>query len=130
MARRFHVKPGTLEVLANLEWLHDLATLGPLPVRVLDPSEHGYSWDLALGPITDLVALRRTEGPSHIEPASAQAIVQDIITEVFAVLEPRRVIVREAARLAASAQCHVLHAGPDGAAPSLLTVLVTPPSVP
>ena len=130
VARRFHIKPGTLELMADSAWLRDVPTVGSLPVRVLDPSEHGFGWDLPVGPITDLIALRRTDEASRIEGSSAQVLVQEIIAQVFAVLEPRRVIVREAARLGASARCHVLYAGPDGVAPHLVKVLVTPPRVP
>jgi hypothetical protein len=130
VARRLHVKPGTVTFMESAPWLADAPALGPLPVRVVDPTEHGFGWDLPLGPIGDLIVLRRTDGPSRLEPASSSLVVQEIISQVFPVLEPRRVIVRQAALLAASARCHELHAGPDGEAPHLVRVLVSAAGVP
>lgn len=130
VARRLHVKPGTLTFMKSAPWLLDAPSIGPPPVRAVDPTEHGFPWDLPVGPIEDLVVLRRTDGPSQLMPAPASRVVQEIINQVFPVLEPRRVIVRQAAQLAASARCHELLAGPDGEAPRLIKVLVTEADVP
>jgi hypothetical protein len=127
--RRLHVKPGTLAVVSAASWLEDAPTLGPLPVRVVDPTEHGFAWALPLGPVQDLIVLRRTDGPSHVEPIAPSTVVQEVLDQVFPVLESRRDIVRQASLLAASARCHVLHAGPDGAAPRLVKILVSSPGL-
>jgi len=128
--RRLHVKPGTVAFVSAAPWLLDAPELGPLPIRVVDPTEHGFAWDLPIGPIQDLILLQRTDGPSRLEPLPASRAVQEIMGQVFPVLEPRRVIVRQAAQLASFARCHALHAGPDGAAPGLVKVLVTSAGLP
>jgi hypothetical protein len=125
VARRLHVKPGTVAMLPSASWLEAAPKLGPLPVRVVDPTEHGFAWELPVGPIQDLVVLRRTEGPSSVEPMVPSLVVQEVLDQVFPVLEPRRDMVRQASMLAASAHCHLLQAGPDGSAPGLIKILVT-----
>jgi hypothetical protein len=130
VARRLHVKQGTMAHVKAAPWLVDAPVLGSPPIRVVDPTEHGFAWDMPIGPIQDLIVLRRTDGPSRLEPTPASLVVQEVMGQVFPVLEPRRVIVRQAAQLAASARCHTLHAGPDGDAPRLVRILVSPVGVP
>jgi hypothetical protein len=129
VARRLHVKPGTLALMPAASWLEDAPALGPLPVRVVDPTEHGFAWELPIGPVHELIVLRRTDGPSHVEPIVPSLVVQEVLDQVFPVLESRRDMVRQASLLAASARCHLLHAGPDGAAPGLVKILVSSPGL-
>jgi hypothetical protein len=129
VARRLHVKPGTVSVVPAASWLAEAPALGPLPVRVVDPTEHGFAWELPIGPVQDLIVLRRTDGPSRLEPILPTLVVQEVLDQVFPVLESRRDMVRQASLLAASARCHELHAGPDGLAPRLVRILVTSPAL-
>jgi HPr kinase/phosphorylase len=124
VARRFHVKPGTLTLLNSVQWLMDAPVLSSPSSRAVDPTEHGYAWDLPVGPLHDIVLLRRTDGPSRLEPAPTSLGVQEVIGQVLPFLEPRRAIVRQSSLLVASARCHVLHAGPDRQAPALVRSLV------
>ncbi|MGH9028901.1 MAG: hypothetical protein ACRDV4_04725, partial [Acidimicrobiales bacterium] len=124
VARRFHVQPGSVEILERCPWLRDAPALGPDPVRFVDPTEHGFEWEIPIGPVEHVVVLRRTDGPSRLEPAPTSAVVQEVISQAFPVLEPRRAIVRQASALATSAGCHLLHAGPDLKAPAMLMSLV------
>ena len=101
VARRLHVKPGTLAMVPAAPWLEDAPTLGPLPVRVVDPTEHGFAWELPIGPVHELIVLRRTDGPSRLEPISPSLVVQEVLDQVFPVLESRRDMVRQASLLAA-----------------------------
>ena len=89
VARRFHVKPGTLTLMNSVQWLVDAPMLGSLPIRAVDPTEHGFTWDLPVGPLRDLVVLRRTDGPSRLESARTPLVVQEFICQVLPRLEPR-----------------------------------------
>jgi len=124
VARRLHAQPGTFELVTSASWAADAPAFGRSPVRLVDPTEHGFPWALPRAPIEHVMVLRRTEGPSRMEPAPAALVVQEVIRQAFPVLEPRRVAVRQAANLASSAHCHSLHAGPDGRAPRLVMDLV------
>jgi hypothetical protein len=124
VARRFHVKPGTLTFLNSVQWLADAPAFDSSPVRAVDPTEHGYGWNLPIGPLQDVIVLRRTEGASKLESASTSEVVEEVIGQALPFLEQRRAIVRHSASLVGSARCHVLHTGPDGEAPSLVKRLV------
>jgi hypothetical protein len=124
VARRFHVKPGTAAVVTSATWLADAPTFGDPAIRAVDPTEHGFAWDLPVGPVDEVILLRRTDGPSRLEPASATEAVREVISQTFPLFEKRGSIVRQATNLVARCRCHALHAGPDGNAPVLLELLV------
>jgi len=124
VARRLHVKPGTLELLPTAGWLSDAPVFGELPMRAVDPTEHGFDWDIGSGPIDALFVLRRTDEPSWVRDETATQAVQNLMTQVFPVVESRQTIVRQLSSLAASVPCHALFAGPDGKAPSLVRNVV------
>jgi hypothetical protein len=124
VARRFHVQPDTADVLGCCPWLDDSPRLGISPIRAVDPTEHGFAWSLPAGPVEHVVVLRRTDGASSVEEAPFGLVVQEIITQVFPLLEARSVIVRQASQLAKAARCHVLSSGPDRRAARLVMDLV------
>jgi HPr kinase/phosphorylase len=130
VARRFHIKPGTAAVVPAATWLADAPTFGDPPNRAVDPTEHGFAWDLHVGPIDDMVLLRRTDGPSRLESTAATEAVREVMGQTFPLLETRGSLVRQVSNLVARCRCHLLHVGPDGLGPSLLAMLVLPPVTP
>jgi len=124
--RRLHVKPGTVALLPDAAWLRDAPLLDPLAVRAVDPTDHGHPWALGTEPVSAMVALRRTDGPSAIEPLSAGEAARELIEQAFPLTESRAAIVREAAAVAAAAPAFVLSAGPDLRAAELLGAPVCP----
>ena len=121
VARRFHAKPGTVELMPAATWLDDAPVLdGDPPLRLIDPTEHGWRWRLPLGPIDHVVLLERTAGPSSIEAIGARAVVQELIVEAFPVTESRASVVRQASDLVRGTVTHRLRNGPDGRAQALL----------
>jgi hypothetical protein len=123
VARRFHIKEGTAAV-TGAGWLNAAPTFGQPSIWSVDPTEHGFAWELPVGPVDAVVLLRRTDGPSRLEPVPATEVVREMIGQTFPLFESRAAIVRQIATLVAQGSCHVLHAGPDGNAPALLEFLV------
>lgn len=126
VARRLHVKPGTMDHLPGATWIGDAPILdGDPPLRVVDPTDHGRPWIVSKGPIAHLVVLDRVDGPSSIEPIAASTVVQGLIAESFPVTESRAAVVRQAAALVRGRPLHRLANGSDGRAAALVASLVT-----
>lgn len=124
VARRFHVKPGTAELVPSAPWLADAPVLdGDPPLQLVDPTEHGLAWRLPVGPVDHVVQVERTSGASRLEPVGASVVVQGLIAESFPVVESRAVVVRQASAVVAGVPTHRLANGPDGVAPELLRSL-------
>ncbi|CAN5441588.1 hypothetical protein BH10ACT1_BH10ACT1_33950 [soil metagenome] len=126
VARRLHVKPGTADHVPTATWIQDAPVLdGDPPLRVIDPTEHGLPWDVALGPIDHLVVLERRAGPSSIGAVAASTVVQGLIAESFPVTESRAAVVRQAAALVRGRPLHRVVNGSDGRAAALVASLAT-----
>ena len=126
VSRRLHVKDGPPGLVAGTTWLPDAPILDARErLRVVDPSDHGFAWQLPVGPVDAIVVVERTGECSGIEPVGAGPVIQGLIAESFPVVEPRAAVVREATNLVRGRATHVLRNGPDGHAPRLLVDLAS-----
>jgi len=114
--RRFHVKPGTAEVVPRAAgWLAAAPLLeGDPPLRLLDPTEVGRPWHLPVARVDDVVLLRRAGGPSRREGASATEVAPEVMAQTFPTVESRAAVVREVSGLLRDVTVHRLVAGTDG----------------
>jgi hypothetical protein len=119
--RRFHVKPGTRARVPEAAWLDHAPVLdGDPPLSVVDPTEHGFEWTLAGGPVDRVVLLERAEGPSSVAAVGASVAVQVLIDQSFPVAESRALVVRRAVELVRGATTRRVVNGDDGHALDLL----------
>jgi hypothetical protein len=116
--RRFNVKPGTFDIVPRARVLLPGPTIGS--IRAVDPTEHGFSWRLPVGPIDGMVLLRRTEAASCLEPVPAARAAQTVVEQARPMMETRAALVREASALVASVPTYSLQSGPDLRAVELL----------
>jgi hypothetical protein len=102
VARRWHVRPATVELLPEAGWLREAPVLeAEPPLRLVDPCEHGFEWTLQDGPVDGVVVLfpaeRRQTGAAHLDGAG---VVGTLLDQSFLVTESRAAVVRQAAALA------------------------------
>jgi hypothetical protein len=100
--RRWHVRQATIDLLPQAAWMLDAPLLqAEHPLRLVDPSEHGFEWSLQDGPVDGVVALMTAEPRSpalcHLDGPD---LVRSLIQESFPVAESRGAVVRQAAALA------------------------------
>jgi HPr kinase/phosphorylase len=123
--RRFHVKPGSADVVPGAaDWIRQAPLLdGDPPLRLLDPSDVGLRWHLPEGPVEHVVLIDRVSGPSALDPASATGAAPEVLAQVFPTVESRSTVVREVAGLLRGVGVHRLRIGTDGSALRWLDVV-------
>ena len=100
--RRWHVRPPTIDLVPPVAWMLDAPLLeAEPPLRLVDPSEHGFEWSLVDGPVDAVVLLRPAGSPRPaVDRVDDADVVRSLIEESFPVTETRAAVVQHAATLA------------------------------
>jgi hypothetical protein len=100
--RRWHVRPPTIDLLPRAAWMLDAPLLpAEPPLRMVDPTEHGFEWSLEDGPVDGVVVLMAGEDlHAAVGDLKGPEVARALIDESFPVTEPRAAVVRHASALA------------------------------
>jgi hypothetical protein len=114
--RRWHVRPATLDLLPEASWLNGAPVLdGDPPLRLVDPSEHGFNWPLPNGPVDAVVVLSGGgAGESVLARLDGTSVVRSLVNESFPLSESRAAVVRHASALAFRSPGYSLARGVSG----------------
>jgi hypothetical protein len=110
VARRWHVRPATMELLPEAAWLGHAPVLDAVPpLRLVDPTEHGFEWTLQDGRVDAVVVLFPAEPrQAAVEHLDGAGVVSTLLDQSFPVTESRAAVVRQAAALALQSRGHAL----------------------
>jgi hypothetical protein len=110
--RPFHLKP-TIE-----QYVPEIAPLlpempvvtGHVPIRAFDPRRAGFDWEISPGRVDAVLILTRGE-PTRLKRVEATQVMNEVVTDVFLLNEPKSTIVREVATAFRHAPCYELVIG-------------------
>ncbi|MDQ4090300.1 MAG: hypothetical protein M3163_08355 [Actinomycetota bacterium] len=104
LPRNFHVKPGTRDLVPELEpgWdaLPATSTSDGTVITAFNPTEAGFDWMLLQGPIDTAFVLRpQHRGAAVVRPLTSVELVEAAVSNSFGVSLEGRAVVRACARL-------------------------------
>jgi hypothetical protein len=124
LPRRFHLKPGTVEQVSELEMLwpdlpHQMS--GDMPIRALDPSHLGQPWQIDVAPINAMLWITPNHGgETALEPLTAFETLQKLLESAHYWGHSRDLVVTEAASLSRHGGLELILGSPSDAIEKLL----------